>query len=159
VTDRLRPEAIAAIAAHFKVPPGAVPVLVRLEIKPDRGVSGWAATTTEIRGIALAAATDWPAGQLDFVGAATDTLPDGSARAFLHLQDVVALEVYAAQLWTPSRRAMVEVVWPLQHGGSRIQFDGGEWSDDDLAQGTAALRWLEALPRPGTRGPLDAQSG
>jgi hypothetical protein len=155
VTDRLRPEAIAAIAAHFKVPPGAVPVLIRMDITPGQRAIGWAATTTEIRGLELTASDDWPSGQLDFVGAATDTLPEGSGRAFLHLQDVVALEIYAAQLWTPSGHAMVEVVWPLQKGGSRIQLDGGNWSDDDLTQATAALRWLEALPRPGHRQPLD----
>jgi hypothetical protein len=159
VIDRLRPEAIAAIAAHFKVPPGAVPALVRLQIKPDRGVIGWAATTSEIRGLELTADADWPTGLLDLVGAVVDSLPEGSSRAFLHLQDVVALEVYAAQLWTPSGRAMVEVVWPLQKGGSRVQLDGGGWSDDDLTRATAALRWLEALPRPRHQPTNDARPG
>jgi hypothetical protein len=156
VIDRLRPEAIAAIATHFQVPPGAVPVLVRLEIKPDRQVIGFAATTTGVQGLALTADVDWPIGQLDLVGAATDALPEGSRRPFLHFPDVVALDVYAAQLWTPSGHAMVEVVWPLQKGGSRVQLDGGDWSDDDLTRATSALRWLEALPCPGYQAPSGA---
>jgi hypothetical protein len=144
------PEAVAALGAHFGVPPSAVPVLIRLEVQPGRTATGWAATTTDVRGLELTPPSDWPAGQLDLVGALVEQAPDEQDRPFLHLAGIAAMSAYAAQLHIPTGHAMVEVVWPSGPRTSRIELTGGEWTDADLAAAAAAARWLESLPRAGS---------
>ena len=143
------PEAVATLAAHFGVPPDAVPVLVRLDVQPDRGATGWVATTTDVRRVRLAPSPDWPAGQLDVVGALVEQVPEDQERPFLHLAGVAAISGYAAQLHIPSGRAMVEVTWSVGPRTARIELTGEDWTDDDLAAASVAVRWLEKLPRAG----------
>ena len=143
------PEAVAALGAHFGVPPSAIPVLIRLEVRPGRIATGWAATTTDVRGLELTPPFDWPAGQLDLVGALVEHAPADQDRPFLHLAGIAAMSAYAAQLHIPTGHAMVEVVWPIGPRTSRIELSGGEWTDADLAAASAAARWLENLPRAG----------
>ena len=140
------PEAIAMLAAHFGVPPDAIPVLVRLDVAPGHGVTGWAATTADVRRVRLPPSPDWPAGQLDVVGALVEHVPDDEGRPFLHLEGVATVSGYAAQLHIPSGRAMVEVVWSVGPRTSRIELTGDDWTDEDLAAAGVAVRWLERLP-------------
>ena len=141
------PEAVATLATHFGVPPEAVPVLVRLDAAPGHGATGWVATTTDVRRIRLAPSPDWPAGQLDVVGALVEQVPDDRDRPFLHLEGVAAVSGYAAQLHIPSGRAMVEVTWSVGPRTARIELTGEDWTDDDLAAASVAVRWLDGLPR------------
>lgn len=144
------PEAVAALGAHFGVPPSAVPVLIRLEVQPGQTATGWAATTTDVRRLELTPPSDWPAGQLDLVGALVEQVPDDRDRPFLHLAGIAAMAAYAAQLHIPTGHVMVEVVWPIGPRTSRIELTGGGWTDADLAAASAATRWLENLPRAGS---------
>ena len=141
------PEAVATLAAHFGVPPDAVPVLVRLDVQPDQGATGWVATTSDVRRVRLPPSPDWPAGQLDVVGALVDQVPADRERPFLHLEGVAAISGYAAQLHIPSGRAMVEVTWSVGPRTARIELTGEDWTDADLAAASVAVRWLERLPR------------
>ena len=145
-TPAVPPEAVATLAAHFGVPPDAIPVLVRLDAVPEHGATGWVATTADVRRVHLPPSPDWPAGQLDVVGALVDRAPDDRGRPFLHLEGVAAVSGYAAQLHIPSGRATVEVVWSVGPRTSRIELTGEDWTDDDLAAAGAAVRWLERLP-------------
>ena len=143
------PEAVATLAAHFGVPSDAVPVLIRLDVQPGQAATGWAATTADVRRVRLPASAEWPAGQLDLVGALVERPPDDRARPFLHLEGVAAVSAYAAQLHVPSGRAMVEVAWSVGPRTARIELSDEEWTDDDLRAASAAVRWLEGLPRAG----------
>ena len=143
------PEAVATLGAHFGVPPDAIPVLVRLDVQPGRGATGWVATTTDVRRVQLAPSSDWPAGQLDIVGALLGQVPEDRARPLLHLEGVAAISGYAAQLHIPSGRAMVEVTWSVGPRTARIELTGEDWTDEDLADASVAVRWLETLPRAG----------
>jgi hypothetical protein len=145
------PEAVAALGAHFGVPRAAVPILVRLDVRPGRVATGWAATTSDARRIHLAAGADWPLGRLDIVGALVDRAPVGTDRPFFNLEGVAAVSAYAAQLHVPTGRAMVEVVWPVGERTSRIELTGGAWDDGDVAAAAAAVRWLERLVGSGRR--------
>ena len=104
-TPAIPPEAVATLGAHFGVPPDAIPVLVRLDVQPEHGAAGWVATTTDVRRVHLAPSPDWPAGQLDVVGALVEEDPEGRDRPFLNLEGIAAVSAYAAQLHIPSGRA------------------------------------------------------
>ena len=143
------PEAVATLAAHFGVPPDAVPVLARLDVQPGSDATGWVATTTDVRRVRVPASPDWPAGQLDIVGGLVEQVPDDPARPFLYLEGLAAISGYAAQLHIPSGRAMVEVTWSVGPRTARIELTGDAWTDDDLAAASAAARWLQGLPRAG----------